>query len=188
MGSNLSWVCRILTIASLVWGGSAAVGQTAGPERIKFDGDYRLSGPSSATSLQLSLEDEDVEKQIREYRQALLPLGRREKDAIGFAYAINGRFNSADIYGDSGLFQKLWPKLMEAAACEALSMRHGGQSHPAAEPKDIKNQIVDALGSPKRKESSSRSTRRLAGETKKNYSFETKDASDQTIHLNIIAK
>jgi hypothetical protein len=28
----------------------------------------------------------------------------------------------------------------------------------------------------------------LAGETGKNYSFETKDGADQTIHLNIIAK
>jgi hypothetical protein len=144
--------------------------------------------PASATSLQLSLEDEDVEKQIQEYRQALLPLGRLEKDAIGFAYAINGRFNSADIYGDPGLFQKLWPKLMESAACEALSVRNGSQAHPTAEPADIKNHIVDALGSPKHKEPSGKSTRRLAGETGKNYTFETKDGEDRTIHLNIIAK
>jgi hypothetical protein len=143
---------------------------------------------ASATSLQLSLEDADVEKQIQECRRALLPLGRREKNAIGFAYAINGRFNSADIYGDPGLFQKLWPKLVESAACEALSMRDGKQNHPTADPVNIKNHIVEAMSVPKHKEPSSRVTRRLAGETGKNYSFETKDGADQTIHLNIIAK
>ena len=144
--------------------------------------------PASATSLQLSLEDADVEKQIQECRRALLPLGRREKNAIGFAYAINGRFNSADIYGDPGLFQKLWPKLVESAACEALSMRDGKQNHPTADPVNIKNHIVEAMSVPKHKEPLSRVTRRLAGETGKNYSFETKDGADQTIHLNIIAK
>jgi hypothetical protein len=144
--------------------------------------------PVSATSLQLSLEDKDVEKQIREYRQTLLPIGRRQKDAIGFAYAINGEFNSADIYSDPGLFQKLWPKLMEAAACEAMSMRDEKQVHPTIKPDDIRDHIAYALGSIKHKEPSSRSTRWLTGESKKNYTFETKDSEDRIIHLNIIAK
>ncbi|MEJ2039347.1 MAG: hypothetical protein P8X55_10475 [Desulfosarcinaceae bacterium] len=144
--------------------------------------------PASATSLQLSLEDADVEKQIQECRRALLPLGRREKNAIGFAYAINGRFNSADIYGDPGLFQKLWPKLVESAACEALSMRDEKRTHSAAESAVVRNHITEALGGARHKASSSRSTRRLAGETRKSFTYETKDQEDQTIHLNIIAK
>ena len=144
--------------------------------------------PASDSSLQLSLEDEEVEKQIREYRKSLLPLGRREKDAVGFAFAINGRFNSADIYGDPGLFQKLWPKLVESAACEALALRDEKQNHPVVDPGDIKSHVVEAMGSPKHKEPSGRATRRLAGETGKSYTYETKDREDQTIHLNIIAK
>lgn len=344
MGLNLSWVCRILTIAFLVLGGSAAAGRAAGSDRTGFDGVYRLSGPhacqnlevffihgkiggkgkhfislaealekgvvvidetndvnhlsaanhsdedyvfiqsgdiikggrqdrtlsqdvvlppksgkisldafcveqgrwsqrgreksdkfssskkglsskrlklaakqaksqqavwdavaaeqeklgrrigksvrkqASATSLQLSLEDEDVEKRIQAYLQALLPAGRGKKDAIGFACAINGRFNSADIYGDPALFQKLWPKLIEAAACEALSMSDGKPNRRATAPEDIKKELAEAMGSPKHKETSSRSTRRLAGETGKSYMYETKDREDQTIHLNIISK
>jgi hypothetical protein len=147
-----------------------------------------VTKPASGTSLQLSLEDKDVEKQIQNYRQTLLPIGRRETDAIGFAYAINGKFNSADIYGEPGLFQKLWPKLVESAACEALSMRDEEQNHPAADPVDIKNHIAGALGCARHKEPSNRSTRNSAGETAKSYTYETKDREDQTIHLNIIAK
>jgi hypothetical protein len=144
--------------------------------------------PASATSLQLSLEDADVEKQIQEYRRVLLPLGRREKNAIGFAYAINGRFNSADIYGDPGLFQKLWPKLVESAACEAMALRDENPTRLSVDPGDIKSHVVEAMGSAKHKEPSGRATRRLAGETEKSYTYETKDRMDQTIHLNIIAK
>ena len=144
--------------------------------------------PASATSLQLSLEDADVEKQIQEYRRVLLPLGHREKNAIGFAYAINGRFNSADIYGDPGLFQKLWPKLVESAACEALALRDENPTRLSVDPGDIKSHVVEAMGSAKHKEPSGRATRRLAGETGKSYAYETKDGEDQTIHLNIIAK
>jgi hypothetical protein len=157
-------------------------------ERLERNLGKSVRKSASDTSLQLSLEDEDVQKQIQAYRQALLAQGRREKEAIGFAYAINGRFNSADIYGDPGLFQKLWPKLIEAAACEALSMRDEQLSHPAADSADIKNHIVEAMDCPKHKEPSGRSTRRLAGETGKSYSYETKDGEEQTIHLNIIAK
>ena len=34
---------------------------------------------------------------------------------------INGRLNSADLYATPELFRKLWPKLLEAAALEALT-------------------------------------------------------------------
>jgi hypothetical protein len=143
---------------------------------------------ASDTSLQLSLEDENVEKQIQAYRQVLLPLGLREKDTIGFAYAINGKFSSADIYGEPDLFRRLWSKLMASAACEALSMRREKDVHATARPADIKDRIVEALNIPRHPEPSGRSTRRLAGETGKSYTYETKDRESQTIHLNIIAK
>jgi hypothetical protein len=144
--------------------------------------------PASDTSMQLSLEDEEVEKQVQAYKQVLLPLGLREKDAVGFAYTINGRFNSADIYGDPGLFRRLWPKLIASAACEAVSMRQGKDVRATARPVDIKRHIVDAINSLKHPAPSGRSTRRLAGETGKSYTYETKDRENQTIHLNIIAK
>lgn len=36
--------------------------------------------------------------------------------AVGFAFAINGRINTADSYGSGILFRKLWNKLLEAIA------------------------------------------------------------------------
>ncbi len=40
---------------------------------------------------------------------------------IGFLFAINGEINSADTYGSSALFLKLWPRLLKAAAIEAVA-------------------------------------------------------------------
>ena len=40
---------------------------------------------------------------------------------IGYAFAINGKVNSADVYASHELFQKLWPKLLESSAVEAFS-------------------------------------------------------------------
>lgn len=143
---------------------------------------------ASATSLQLSLEDADVVKKSLEYQQALLPIAKREKDVTGFAFATNGKFNTADIYGDPALFQELWPKLIETAAFEAISSYDEKTANIIAKIQDVQSYLLDAFGSRKKKERSSQTTQRLSGETRYNYAFETKDEKDQTIHINVIKK
>ena len=107
---------------------------------------------------------------------------------IGFAFAINGKFNTADIYGDPDLFQKLWPKLIETAAYEAISSYDATMTSAPAKTKDVQTHLLDALNSRKKKEKSNKSTQRTAGETRQNHTFETKDEKDQTVHINIIKK
>jgi hypothetical protein len=143
---------------------------------------------ASSTSLQLTLEDKDVEGKKQQYLEVLLPVCRDKNDVIGFAFAINGRFNTADIYGDPALFQKLWPKLIEAAAYESLSLDHAKNAAATIGTKEIKSHILDAFNSPKQAQPSGRITKRTAGETKDNYAFETKDEQDQLIHVNILKK
>lgn len=143
---------------------------------------------ASATSLQLSLENEGLAQKSSAYQQALLPAGRRAKDAIGFAYAINGRFTTADIYGDAVLFQALLPKLIQTAAYEAISLFDEKKPAAPVAASAIKRQLTDAFASRKKTEPSSHLTKRLSGETKANYAFETKDEADQIVHLNIINK
>lgn len=143
---------------------------------------------ASTTSLQLTLEDKDVEKTGRQYQDALLPVGRDKKDVIGFAFAVNGKFNTADIYGYPALFQKLWPKLIEAAAYESMSQYDANKVAASIGINVIKNHLLDALNSPKQAEPSGPITKRTAGETRDNYAFETKDEQDRLIHFNIIKK
>ena len=50
------------------------------------------------TSLQLSLENTRLEDEQERYVSALHALGEQDNDIVGYAFAINGRLNSADIY------------------------------------------------------------------------------------------
>ncbi len=80
---------------------------------------------ASASSLQLSLEDKKVVANIDEYVRALGGIANGKTDVIGYAFAINGKINSADIYVSNALFKKVWTKNLKATATEAVSESRG---------------------------------------------------------------
>jgi hypothetical protein len=79
-----------------------------------------VAAAQSQTSLQLSLENERVRRAQHDYVRALRAVGEQEPDVIGFAFAVGGKLNSADVYPSNGLFRKMWPKLLDASATEAI--------------------------------------------------------------------
>ena len=78
---------------------------------------------SSGESLQLALEDEKVVLSTSAYESKLLRIVEGKEDVIGFAFAINNRPNSAEVYASSGMFKRFWPRLLKTAATEAVSER-----------------------------------------------------------------
>lgn len=80
-----------------------------------------VAASPSPSSLQLTLEN----KKLREATQAHLnkfnSLPEGKNDVIGFAFAINGKINSADVYASNELFKKLWPKLLKSSDAEAIA-------------------------------------------------------------------
>jgi hypothetical protein len=80
-----------------------------------------VQSPVSESSLQLSLEDKKVQEAAQAYIKELASIADKDDDLIGFAVAINGEVNSADVYASHDLFKRLWPKLLKASAIEALS-------------------------------------------------------------------
>jgi hypothetical protein len=84
-----------------------------------------VQSPVSATSLQLTLENERVLGEIYKYLNKLTPNIQDKKDVIGFAVAVNGKLQSADVYASAELFRKLQLKLLRAAAIQALAERSG---------------------------------------------------------------
>jgi hypothetical protein len=80
----------------------------------------RVAAPQSATSLQLSLENDALKAMRVAYVTALSGHGRTTPDAIGYVFAINGQINSADVYPSSELFKKMWDKLLNASVTEAI--------------------------------------------------------------------
>jgi hypothetical protein len=41
---------------------------------------------------------------------------------VGLVTAVNGEFSTADVYGDPGLFRKLYDRLLDTAALEAMAV------------------------------------------------------------------
>jgi hypothetical protein len=80
-----------------------------------------VAAPSSPSSLQLALENEKVAAARAAYVTAIKPSGETSDDVIGYVLAINGKLNSAEIYPSNGLFRKMWSKMLEANATEAIA-------------------------------------------------------------------
>jgi len=84
-----------------------------------------VAAPESASSLQLSLENEKLDEMRRAYAKALKEAGEQGGDIVGYVFAINGKLNSADVYPSNGLFRKMWGKLLSASVTEAIGERGG---------------------------------------------------------------
>lgn len=101
-------------------------------EKLQRNVGAPVAAPQSATSLQLSLENERLKQATQAYTATLAAAIDKEPDAIGFVFAINGQVNSADVYGSPELFRKMWPKLLQASVIEAIAERKEGA--PTAAP------------------------------------------------------
>lgn len=93
-----------------------------------------VAAPSSTGSLQLALENTSLERERADYATALQPLGETDDDIVGYAFAINGRLNSADVYPSNALFRKMWPKLLRGSITEAIGERAAAAAPPPGPP------------------------------------------------------
>jgi hypothetical protein len=89
-----------------------------------------VASEKSRTSLQLTLENERLKAAQQGFITALEPKGLEGDDVVGVVLAVNGKIASADIYPSNGLFRKMWPKLIRAAATDAFA--HRVDTAPAA--------------------------------------------------------
>ena len=60
----------------------------------------------------------------KEYEEKLGRVVEGKGDVIGYAFAVNGEINCADVYGCHDLFIKLWKKLFTSTVIEAVSSLH----------------------------------------------------------------
>jgi hypothetical protein len=151
---------------------------------------FSVASSLSSSSLQLSLENKNLKQAIDEYVKKLSPIIEGKSDVIGYVFAINGQINSADVYSSSGLFKKLWPKLIESSATEAVGEFEKGKSYDQAKADAVKAFLTDAeSGKADEKEVTSRVTS-IKRETEKNLFFETRESrrGKTWLHRNYLAK
>ncbi|HYE97366.1 MAG TPA: DUF6569 family protein [Planctomycetota bacterium] len=88
-------------------------------------------GGQAADSFVLAVENPEIQKKVAEAVAALekaIP-----SDAVGVAVAVNGKLESVDAYASTGLFRKLWPKLLRGAVLESLAKKADGDPKPVTE-------------------------------------------------------
>jgi hypothetical protein len=82
-----------------------------------------VKSKESESSLALSLKAKEVQAAVDRYVAGLAPIVRDKNNVVGFAFAVNGKVYSADVYGSPSIFQKVWPRLVRACALEAFADR-----------------------------------------------------------------
>ncbi|HEV3258570.1 MAG TPA: DUF6569 family protein [Gemmataceae bacterium] len=149
-----------------------------------------IQAAKSTTSLQLTLEDKKLLKAVDAYTRKLSQILDGKKDVVGFAFAINGQVNSADVYASGALFKKVWPKLLASAVVEAIAEKGRNKKFKPVKAAAVKALIRDA---DKAKASSKDVTPRIlmvTQETKDNVLFETRDRDNKglPVRKNYIGK
>lgn len=161
----------------------------AAQDRLSANVGGNVKNQASPTSLQLALENKDVQKTAENYVDALSGIVNGKPDVIGYVFAINGKINSADIYASSVLFKKLWPKLLKASAIEAIAELRRGEKFAAPPADAVRGFLDDSKGTEKQKDVSPR-VQIMTRESSGSVFFETRDRakSDVWVHRNVIKK
>ena len=162
---------------------------TVAQDKLSRNVGARVNSPVSGSSLQLAVENGKVQETAESYIKALSDIANRSDDVIGYVFAINGKVNSADIYGSNALFKKLWPKLLKANAIEAIAELQPDKFKPASA-ESVKGFLSEAeKAKPSDKDVSAR-VNLLTREDESNILFETRDRAEKGawVHRNYIKK
>jgi hypothetical protein len=146
----------------------------------------RVNSGQSASSLQLALENEKLVDAQKAYVNALRKAGEAEGDIIGYVFAVNGKLNSADVYPSNGLFRKMWGKLLNASAIEAIGHRNDPRvDAPSIEA--VTAFLTDAERGALEQKPLNAGVRLDTRDSDKAYYFETARAGNW-VHRNYLAK
>jgi len=122
-----------------VWANVAKVQQQL---QSKLNTEVRSA--ESASSLQLTLENPQVRRSADAFVQALSGIVTTSPDAIGYAFALNGEINSAEVYASRALFLEMWPKLLRSSAVEAVAERTDSVAHVPPTLDSVRTFLEDA--------------------------------------------
>jgi hypothetical protein len=154
----------------------------------KSVGDDVAAG-ASRSSLQLSLENKAVAATVDDYVKNLNGIIDGKSDVIGYAIAINGKINSADVYVSNTLFKKLWPKMLKASATEAVSESRSVRLADPVKAEAVKEFIADSDRAAARDQKLSAGASMTTREDKENVMFETRDEkSKAVVHRSYVKK
>lgn len=148
-----------------------------------------VSAAQSPSSLQLSMENDNVRKAREAYMASLEKAGVKDDDVIGYAFAVNGKLNSADVYSSNGLFRKMWPKQLKSVATEALGEKEAKPAAGAAPSlDDVKAFLANARASAATETSERNDNKLQIRESDKSVYMAASPTKAGIVHENFLAK
>jgi hypothetical protein len=149
-----------------------------------------VRAPASPTSFAMTMEAPAVQRSIDGYLQDLAGIINGKSDVIGFAFAIDGKVNSADVYASHDLFARLWMKLLRASSVEAATNFKAGKKFEPVTVAAVKSALADAESGKSTATNLTTRTEVVVKETAQNVMFETRDRAqrDVWIHRNYLTK
>jgi len=145
-----------------------------------------VRSPQSTSSLQLALENDKLVAMRKAYIE-VLQAAAKDDDIVGYVFAINGKINSGDVYSSNALFKKMWPKLLQASAVEAISHR--------AEKAGDAPKVLDVLAFLSKADAGKASAQplnfgvnRVTHSSPAAYMFETAKPDGAFLHKNYVAR
>lgn len=149
----------------------------------------KVNSEASATSLQLALENKKVAATADEYVNKLSGIIDGKDDVIGYAFVINGKVNSADIYASNFLFKKLWLKLLKATVIEAVAEMQPGKPTKLVKIDEIKEFMADADSGKTEEKAVNSRNKTITRAAKENVVFEARDEkNDVVLHKSYVKK
>lgn len=143
----------------------------------------------SPSSLELSLENRNLEKAETPYVDALKAAGEADEDTVGYVMVVNGKLSSADIYPSNGLFRKMWPKLLRASVIEALAEKDAAKADSLPPSAAVQSFLDDGSKGSASVTELNRDVRMNKRETKDVISVETARSADgKWLYKSYIAK
>jgi hypothetical protein len=157
---------------------------TEAQDKLSANVGGRVNSAASESSFQLALENKQVQETAANYVKALTHIADEQEDVIGYAFAINGQINSADVYATSALFRKLWPGLLKASAIEAIADFQRGQKYAPVTADSVRDFLAQAeRGRTSDERDVTRNIQLVTRETTSHVLIETKDRTQKQMWL-----
>jgi hypothetical protein len=144
----------------------------------------------SPTSFAMTLETPAVQRSIDGYLEELAGIVKGKNDVLGYAFAIDGKLNSADVYSSHDLFAKLWMKLLRATSVEAVSSYKAGKKFEPLTANSVQAALADAESGKGSAKNLTDRTEVVVKESAQNIMFETRDRAQHEVwvHRNYLTK
>lgn len=152
--------------------------------------EQKMHSENQSGSLELAIENKHVNATTDAQVKKLLHIVDGDKSVVGFAFAVNGKLNTADVYGSNQLFLKMWPKELKSAVLEAVENKDGKAKSQAVATSDVEKFLTPTPKPAAKKEQTINTRTKLVDQDLDDSSvFETIDkGSGALVHRSIFAK